>query len=182
MKYRYMQGDSKLRPAFETVGTLECPRDVITGESQELSLRKRSSEPQGRGEGALRPAVFGRQVNIWFFWPTRVWGRARHRVADAQAGQAPEPLSLGTPGLTQKVGNAAIKSPGNSSFLWCHFLMALPACSQVPKGASPHTELVPQIFPTGVKNWKPLSATEKTLRRGGHLEPTAPKTSRQHYG
>lgn len=79
-----MQGDSKIRSAFETVGTLECPRDIITGESQELSLRKRSSEPQGRGEGALGPAVFGRQVNnIWFFWPTRVWGRALCRVANA---------------------------------------------------------------------------------------------------
>lgn len=34
----------KIRSAFESVGTLKCPSDVIASENQELCLRKRSSE------------------------------------------------------------------------------------------------------------------------------------------
>lgn len=55
--------------------------------------------------------------------------------------------------------------------------MVLPACSQIPKGASkatfssPHVVLVLRLFPTGVKMWRPLSATEETRLRGGIWNP-----------
>lgn len=52
-----MQGDSTIRSAFETLGTLECPSDVIISESQELCLRKSSSETEGREDCPLGPLV-----------------------------------------------------------------------------------------------------------------------------
>lgn len=59
MMYRYMLGDSNTSSAFEIVGTLECPSDVIEVKAKNFVSEKSSSEAQGREEGALGPTGFG---------------------------------------------------------------------------------------------------------------------------